>query len=874
MPQLVDKQRRDMIGCEVDSMLHTTSNEDAAKTPKDSGQSPDLVDGRRRTVRFWIAVGAPIIVVVIGVLTLIGCALDVTTLKNARADLAPMKVNTAIVFVLAGMGCLAVSLRPPLGKWQHIKNVAAYIVVAVGALTVVEWVVGVDLGIDNIVYSESTKFAGTIVPGRMTIWAAVSFALAGIAIFLADSRNKSLRSISQTTAVFSGIPASISLFGHAAGCSSLYGMGLTTHLAVHTDVAFVLVSVAIIAANRNANELKTILRDAGTAIAGVSIATYVRWLAMPVLGGDNLFLFHGPAIFIAAWFCGFRAGLIATLLSAVCIEIFLNSLTLAWDPKSYTELFAISTFIVLGLSLSLFVDRAKLANHKRHVAEWEKQLQMEANIYHRGLIESSLDPFMVIDEQGNIADVNAATEAYTGYSRDELIRHEFSQFFVNPQSAQVAFNLAFRRGVVKDCSLGLLHRNGSVVPVLFNASVYRTNGDVLVFAAARDNSDQERANETASRLAAIVETSNDAIIATSLDTVVTAWNKAAEDCYGYTAEAMIGRPVSTIVPPDKMDEFIDSVNKLRQGQRIPNHETVRRHKDGSQVPVSVGVNVIKNSAGQVVGFASIAHDMSARRELENELRVKNEALLRASLAKDRFLASMSHELRTPLNAIIGFTGTLLMRLPGELNADQEEQLQTVEMSAVHLLSLINDLLDLAKIESGKMSIKRTHVSCSSVIQEVAVSLRPAAEAKGLEFETILQSDDAVVFTDRRALVQILLNLANNAIKFTSEGRVAIESSQQTVDDKLITEICVSDTGVGIPVKDRAKLFRAFEQLDSELPIEKGTGLGLHLSRKLAHLLGGEITLMSELGKGSAFTLRLFDDAAVSKPVACELALTT
>jgi protein-histidine pros-kinase len=218
---------------------------------------------------------------------------------------------------------------------------------------------------------------------------------------------------------------------------------------------------------------------------------------------------------------------------------------------------------------------------------------------------------------------------------------------------------------------------------------------------------------------------------------------------------------------------------------------------------------------------------------------------------------MSHELRTPLNAIIGFTGTLLMKLPGPLTTDQEKQLRTVQGSARHLLSLINDLLDLAKIESGKVELNLEPVLCQNVVLEAVTSLRPAAEMKGLSFEVKMPEVDLVVQTDRRALSQILLNLTNNAIKFTEHGRVCLALSQHQIDGRLLTEMMVTDTGIGIRPEDQAKLFQAFSQVDgSSKRRYDGTGLGLHLSRKLAELLGGWITFHSEYGHGSTFTLVL------------------
>jgi PAS domain S-box-containing protein len=240
-------------------------------------------------------------------------------------------------------------------------------------------------------------------------------------------------------------------------------------------------------------------------------------------------------------------------------------------------------------------------------------------------------------------------------------------------------------------------------------------------------------------------------------------------------------------------------------------------------------------------------------EHKRTLREKNIELGNANLAKDRFLANMSHELRTPLNAIIGFTGTLLMGLPGPLNADQEHQLSIVQTSARLLLSLINDLLDLAKVESGKVEVKYEPIICQNVVAEVAAALRPLAQKKGLDFKVKAPKAKVRVESDRRILSQILINLANNAIKYTDKGKVQIELGTQRSNGRTLTSIDVSDSGIGIRPEDKEKLFQAFQQVDDH-HLGEGTGLGLYLSQKLAVLISGRIELKSEYGKGSVFRL--------------------
>jgi protein-histidine pros-kinase len=280
-------------------------------------------------------------------------------------------------------------------------------------------------------------------------------------------------------------------------------------------------------------------------------------------------------------------------------------------------------------------------------------------------------------------------------------------------------------------------------------------------------------------------------------------------------------------------------------------------KDGAEFPVEISLSPIETEEGPMV--MSAIRDVTDRKRLERELRDKNAELEEAALVKDRFFASMSHELRTPLNAIIGFTGTLLMGLPGPLNVEQDRQLHIVQKGARHLLSLINDLLDLAKLGANKLELSIGNVDCNGVLDEVAATLRPSAEKKGLEFRVTLPDPPLLLRTDQRALTQIMINLAGNAIKFTARGTVALRLAPAIAsgDHGRRLQFTVEDTGPGIAPRDQLTLFEAFSR--GHVPGGhhlEGTGLGLHLSCNLAQKLGGEITFQSALGEGSSFRLEL------------------
>jgi PAS domain S-box-containing protein len=485
----------------------------------------------------------------------------------------------------------------------------------------------------------------------------------------------------------------------------------------------------------------------------------------------------------------------------------------------------------------------------------------EQQAYNRSLIEASADALFAIAPDGVITDVNEEATRLTAYSRKHLVNSRFKEYFTEPERARTGVEQTLAEGRVIGYELVLITRHGRRITVSFNAGVFTdaTGAPLGILAGARDITEQRKLEQQLRDqqfyTRSLIESNIDALMTTDPLGIITDVNQQMEQLTGYTRDELVSAPFKQyFTDPRQAEEGVKLV--LRDG-KVTNYELTARSQTGRETVVSYNAATFYDRDGKLQGVFAAARDVTERKRFEQTLQEKNVELENANLAKDRFLASMSHELRTPLNAIIGFTGTLLMKLPGELNKDQEKQLNTIQTSARHLLSLINDLLDLAKIESGKVEVDFEPVVCQSVVEEVAAALRPLAEEKGLNFEVSAPEQNIQVMTDRRAFSQILINLTNNAIKFTETGRVRLEVGQRQDNGHLLTEIEISDTGVGIRDEDQAKLFQAFTQVDVlGARRYEGTGLGLHLSQKLAALLGGSITFRSEFGKGSTFTLAL------------------
>ncbi len=475
-----------------------------------------------------------------------------------------------------------------------------------------------------------------------------------------------------------------------------------------------------------------------------------------------------------------------------------------------------------------------------------------------------------LDPMGRIASWNTGGAWIVGYERDEIVGRHFSVLY-SPEEVATRTPSRVLQSVIEtgksDEEAWHLRKDGSLFWAnLMIAALRDDSGQLRGFGVVlrelterRAAEEERRRREEAHRL--MVDRVRDyAIFMLDTGGHVQTWNVGAERIKGYRADEIIGRHFSTFYPaeerlsgkPDRELQLAIATGKYEE-------EGWRVRKDGSLFWASVVITALCDESGRLRGFGKVTRDLTERRQLEESLREKNAAMERALLAKDRFLATMSHELRTPLNAVLGYTGTMLMRLPGPLNAEQEKQLRTVQLGARHLLSLINDLLDLAKINAGSVDLRREPVSVRAIVEEVVTTLRPFAASKGIELSADVPSGEPTIRTDRRALSQILLNLANNACKFTERGGVMIKAVTDPIDGRVLA-FQVKDSGIGIRAEDQARLFQPFVQVGREDGGDRnGSGLGLHLSQRLAELLGGRIEFSSDFGRGSCFTLTLEGD---------------
>jgi two-component system CheB/CheR fusion protein len=354
---------------------------------------------------------------------------------------------------------------------------------------------------------------------------------------------------------------------------------------------------------------------------------------------------------------------------------------------------------------------------------------------------------------------------------------------------------------------------------------------------AQGITDRKRADEAMLRLAAIVESSEDAIVSKDLNGIIMSWNQGAERIFGYRADEVFRKPVTILIPPDRPNEEPEMLRRIRQGQRVEHYETVRRRKDGTLIDVSLTVSPVKDPKGRIIGVSKIARDITKQKRTERDLQEAKEAAEAANRSKDKFLAMLSHELRTPLTPVLMTVGVREKdpNLPSTLRSDMAMIRRNIELE----IKLIDDLLDLSRITSGKLNLHLGPVDLNAAVRQVCGICRSQIQEKGVRLHTDLDATIERVAADSSRLQQVLWNFLSNASKFTPEGGSICVRTSMASGARVRVE--VRDTGAGIAPELLPKVFDAFEQGDVRVTRQfGGLGLGLAISKALIELHRGSI----------------------------------
>jgi PAS domain S-box-containing protein len=493
----------------------------------------------------------------------------------------------------------------------------------------------------------------------------------------------------------------------------------------------------------------------------------------------------------------------------------------------------------------------------------------ETGDLHR-LLVASIDDYAIfaIDPEGYILSWNSGAKRLKGYDADEIIGKHFSIFYPPDQLARgfPTFELreAARVGRFEDEGLRV-RKDGS----RFWANVVITalrdpSGRLVGFGkVTRDLTERRRAEETLrlseERFRLLVQGVKDyAIFMLDAGGYIATWNAGAERIKGYSDGEIIGKHFSAFYTAEDLESGKPARElEIATDTGVYEEEGWRLRKDGTRFWASVVITALRKPDGTLAGFAKVTRDLTDRKVAQErafEAARQAAASDEANRAKSEFLAAMSHELRTPLNAIGGYTDLLTMGVRGSVTKEQLDDLQRIKRSQQHLLGIINDILNFSRMEAGQITYEYSTVSLSSAIESVGHMIEPQAAAKNVKLTVQSSPPDVVAWADKSKVEQILLNLLSNAVKFTSEGAVTLDCA---LHDEQGVEITVTDTGVGIPSDQLERIFEPFVQVGPSNTLRhQGTGLGLAISRDLARAMGGDISVSSEIGKGSQFRLTL------------------
>ena len=485
---------------------------------------------------------------------------------------------------------------------------------------------------------------------------------------------------------------------------------------------------------------------------------------------------------------------------------------------------------------------------------------------YRSIFESFQDVYYRTDAEGRIKIVSPSISNY-GYDPEKLIGVNVTEFYPDPNTLSLLMKKLIIHDKVEDYELSLVDASGSTIKSSLNAKlIYNEKGEPIeIEGVLRDVTERHRAMESIKereeQFRALTTAASDAIIMIDNDGKITFWNDAARRIFGYERDSVLGNEIHKLICPDRyfdiMQVGFERFRKTGKGSVLGRTvELIGRHKDGKEFPVELSLSAVKlQGKWNAIG---VVRDISERKMAEKELISAKEAAEAGNRAKSSFLANMSHEIRTPMNAILGFSGLLTEQIEDKKH---QEYLSVVSSSGKSLLRIVDDILDLSKIEAGMLEIQHNVVNPHHLFVEIMQMFSWKIKEQGLNF--ILDVDPMLpegLLLDEVRMRQVIVNLVGNALKFTHHGHIKLSAAKEYISkdtSKLNLIFSVEDTGIGIPANQIHDIFKAFkQQADQSTSKYGGTGLGLAISKRLVEMMGGKIEVESEIGKGSCFKFRL------------------
>lgn len=512
---------------------------------------------------------------------------------------------------------------------------------------------------------------------------------------------------------------------------------------------------------------------------------------------------------------------------------------------------------ILGLGLLSIIFLVGWLIH-RHISHPLMQGLRDSEERTRSIVNTALDAVIVMDDRGMITDWNPQAEQVFGWSKEEVAGLRLSSTII-PDRYREAHEQGLRRylqtgggpALGQRLELAALRRDGTEFPVELAITPLKLASGTTFSCFLRDISERKQGEE---KLRIVVESAPSGMVLIDQTGRMRMVNAEMERLFGYSREELLGQPVELLIPDSawshhirQRDTFVDQPHARAMGS---GRDLKGRRKDGSEFPAEIGLRAVRTEQGLLI--VATVMDITERKRVETELRQAKETAEAATAAKSQFLANMSHEIRTPMNGVLGMTELLLTL---GLNEQQRHLAETVHRSGTSLLSILNDILDVSKIEAGKLTLERVEVDLRQLCGEMTDLFAEPVRRKNLGFRAhVTDSVPPSLLGDPVRLRQILVNLLSNAVKFTDSGSIALTLSQVDADDHSVwLGLDVTDTGLGIPPDAHQRIFQAFDQADCSTTRKYGgTGLGLAIVSRLVDMMGGTISVESVPGRGTAF----------------------
>ncbi len=763
----------------------------------------------------------------VGCLVLLGWVLDVAVLKGVLPGIVAMKANAGLGFALAGLALWLPHAERPVWRSLPLTQICALTVALIGLLTLVEYLFGWNLGIDQLLFQDAPRAGDTSDPGRMAPITALSFLLLGCALLLLKRKGPQGARAIQPLIVAAGLFFLVSLVGYTYSVASFYQITGPTGMALPTALAFLLLSLGILCARTDAglgalfasNDLGGLLLRR-VLPAAIGIPLLLGWLRME---GEKAGYYSAQ----------FSLGLFATA-NLVCYVL----------------------LIFLG-------------------AQWIGRLDREtkkAEAKFRALLESAPTAMVIVNREGCIVLVNAPTEKLFGYSREELIGKPVE--ILVPEKWR-SMHSAYRGGYfaapqARPMGAGRelcgLRKNGTQFPVEISLSPLETEEGRLTIAAVLDITARRQAEEVLRRSEEshrlLVEGAKEhAIFWLEPDGRVASWNPGAERIKGYQAEEIIGKHFSCFYPPEDVARGKPARElAVAASEGRWEDEGLQVRKDGSQFWANVVITALGGADGMLRGYVNVTRDITERKraelqirklnaELEGRVAARTFELAAANIELETFSYSVSHDLRAPLRHMHGFAKILLEDFGPSLDPSAQHYLHRIQDATQHMGRLVDDLLNLSRLGRQPLHLERTGLN--TLVEEILTDLQ--GETCGRQIEWQIGSLPSVE-CDPGLIKQVFANLLSNALKYTRpRERAVIEVGHRAADGRVA--LFVRDNGVGFNMKYADKLFGVFQRLHAQEDFE-GTGVGLAIVQRVVRKHGGDVWAEAEPGTGATFYFTL------------------